>query len=467
MLPRRLTPWLAALLAAAAPIAPEITAQSQPFAWAGAPEPTQERALAEQAVRMVALLHEGEARSEAFLDSVYRAAPLERFASRTLALVGSEAEHAPPGEPCPRFAGIECADHRDVLHWARARFAPESSSGEDLALPMHLWLAPDGQVLLSAPFELDSQELGWCFATALARLGSSWPDLEPDARAPRRLRLGEAYGGADHLPFARGWTAQELEPRLRALRAGKLPAGLEREELGALFFTAEPEAVAFVQRGIGRSPLIWRGNEDLAAALRLIGRLSPPPFAAVLEEHAKDERPEVRNEVAVALEQLGSASSLKAVRAALKREKDPRVERNWVRALGACGYADRSARRALLKLAAREKDELLRRNAIFALGYSLADEDVAETLVELLTDDSPPARQAAACAMALSREARYVEPLRAAMMASGEDATDGDPETRAVLRRALNVLRGAPLASLEETVGQLCGARVPRPRVFF
>ncbi len=206
---------------------------------------------------------------------------------------------------------------------------------------------------------------------------------------------------------------------------------------------------------------MWRGNESLEACIGTIGRLSPPPFAALLEDHARDRRPEIRNQVAVALEQLGAASAVKTVRSALAKEKDPRIEKNWIRALGATGYADKSARKALLKLATREKDDVLRRNAIFALGYLLIDESTRKALIDRFESEDPLDRQAAACAMALSRNGVFVETLRAAP----GDATDDD--TRAVARRALAILRGAPLHTIEADVKRLCEDLLPRERVFF
>ncbi|MDP6409638.1 MAG: HEAT repeat domain-containing protein [Planctomycetota bacterium] len=414
-----------------------------------------ERARAEGRVVFVAVDLKDEARCDHFVDDVYSERAVRELAERTLNLVGSGEVHRKGDGECPRLSSVSCRDHMRTLAALREAHLGVNASGT-VAVPQHLWLDPSGAVLLCVPYEMSVEEMLWCFVTALRRAD---PELElampQEARAPRRLLFGHAYTPADGDGLARGLTADELEAEIKRLKSSLFGGG-RIGSMTKILFTAHRDAVEYAELEFGRSLMTWSGNDYLRRSLHSLGRISPAEFWVVPADFADHGDPRVRSEVAVALEQLAAPRSYKLVKRALGKEKDPSVERCWLRALGAAGHAESGARKVLLKAAASDDGEVLRWNAILALGHLAGHEDVREFLVAALAEGGG-ARLAAACAMAISRDAHYLGPLAEAV---GE-ATEGE------LFLALEVLRGADLRRLEPVVRRVGRDDLRRERVFF
>jgi hypothetical protein len=416
-----------------------------------------ERARAEKRVLFVAVNMDDEARCEDFVDRVYDDREVRRLAQRTLNLVGSRELHRKSDGECPRLGSVSCRDHLRVEAALREAHLGVNENGA-MAVPQHLWLDSKGEVLLSVPFEMSAEEMIWCFVTALRRAD---PELElamPDeARPPRRLLFGRAYTPPSGDSMARGLTDDELEAEIKRLKSSLFGFG-GYGSMAKILFTDHSDAVEYAEREFGRSLLTWGGNDYLRRSLHRIGVLAPMGFWIVLEDFARNNDPRVRSEVAAALEQLAAPRSYKLVKRSLSKEKDPFVERAWLRALGAVGHAESGARKTLLKAATSDDDEVLRCNAILALGHLQGHEDVRELLIGVLAaEGGGGARIAAACAMAISRDELYLAPLTEAV---GE-ATEGD------LLLALEVLRGADLLRIEAVVRRVGRDDLRRERVFF
>jgi HEAT repeat protein len=212
---------------------------------------------------------------------------------------------------------------------------------------------------------------------------------------------------------------------------------------------------------------------------------SPVSYWEVVVEFVGDSDDRVRNEAAVALEQLAAPKSYRSISTALRKEKVMGIEKNLLRALGASGAEEKSARTTLLKVAKKDREPLLRANAIVSLGYLLRDEEVVEFLTETFRSGVPRERAAAAIAMGLSREEEWLEvldPGRAAREEGADDEGEGEPEedkdaaeseplelekeVASAVEAAKRVLSDGGLAPLERPMGETAEDELRRERLF-
>jgi hypothetical protein len=326
-------------------------------------------------------------------------------------------------------------------------------------VPQHLWLAPDGKVLVNVPWEITAEELIWCFVTARRRAGEEGVEMPEGARPPRRLQLGAVWAPWEEAPWSRGLTPDELKEQLKRMKSSTEYSEALLRDWSRLLFTDEEEAVKYARVQFGG--LEFLGVDTVVTTLTGIGMNSPPAFWEALEFFTKNGNERIRNAAAVALEELAAPDACKAVRAALSKEKDPAVKKNWLRAAGSCGRDDSSTRKLLLKSATREKDALLRHNALIALGYLKPHKAVRAALADALGGDDDDDRLAAACATALTRDAAYLPLLESAL----SRATDAAYRTDLEAVRA--VLEGANLRRIAEVFGRVSGDETIRIRLFF
>ena len=427
--------------------------------WRADYEGTLELAKEERRVVFVALLVDGEARCEAFNKDVYSDKAVAQLAERTLNVVASSGRHKKKG-PCKLFSGVECIDHQRADTTAREKLVARNDLGV-ASVPQHLWLNPDGEVLLSVPFEMTSKEIQWCFAFAHWRLDpSSTFDLPDGARAPRRLVFGASHRQADGSTPGRGLIESELQDELNTLKGSFWNEGRIGTWLRVIF-TDDERAVRTIQTELGTGALTWGGVERLNQALDVIGEWSPASFAPLLLDYVKHRDAQVRRHTAVALEQMGAAETVSAIKKSLSKEKDRSAEKCWIRALGACGYDDKGVRKLLLKKAKSDKEAELRINATLALGWAGGDDAVVELLEAKLTEEDEKEVVAALCAAAISRHPLWIPKLEK----FAKKAPEG--RVRSTCESALTVLRGASLTAIESEVRLVGGDDLPRGRIFF
>jgi HEAT repeat protein len=168
----------------------------------------------------------------------------------------------------------------------------------------------------------------------------------------------------------------------------------------------------------------------------------------------------MRIEAAVALEQLASADSTKALEKQLQEEKDPKVQKDLIRALAACGSKEAKVRKDIMRRARSEKDLLVRRNAIFALSNFAPDGDCLAVLDAVMQSGSDEDKRTAALALAIRRE----EAWRGALDEQLKTAVDGPVKT--TIETALAVSNGADLATIGNAVAALCKDSVERVRTY-
>lgn len=427
-----------------------------------------ERAAAEERVVFVAVNMDGEAANERMAKDVYTDKKLGALAGATVNLVASPDAHKDAGI-CPRFGCASCEAHRKVDIRVREAVLAPDATGLVIA-PQHVFLGPDGAVLLSVPYEVTSLELQWCFGEAWRLAGASdVPRVQDGAQRPRRLIVGGVAKVGDN-----GQAPMTREQALELIDKHK--QGGDPDVRGAMMreivLADEPEAVRYALDNLRSAD---SGKEvHRAELIRWMGAVSPASYREVIEPFVGSGVPSTRNEAIVALEQLGDPESLKVLLKLLKKEKDEALAKNLLRAVGACARGDKKARAALLSASEDTRRPLARRNALIALGWCEADEDVAERLRQAALPAefgkkakigpdriTPLEREAAVVAMGLSRDRAWLELL------ARVQAEDGAPaELVDAAARAAEVIEGAPYHRLREALARAGGDEIPRDRLF-
>ena len=428
--------------------------------WTANLEEGMERAAEEGRVVLVALGSVEEARSTAHVKEIYSSKKLSDYFA---AAVNIPAWSCSLGEEraLPRFSKLDPEDHVNNLIVATERWLKPNAKGV-VPLPQHLWISPEGELLLSCPYEIDVEEFAWCFDEALRRAGvDERPELVKGAHPPRRLLLDDVLVLGDDDDLGRGLTPDELDALLKEMNKRFLTER-DREDVIRVLFTDEDSAVSFLGKQFG----LWElGGPRVAPIIdgtfELLGTISSKRYIDTLDAFATHNRASLRARVAVAFEQIGHPDGLSTVKKALKKEKDDEVRAEWVRALGACGFGQKSALNTLVKLAEKEKDDRVRRNAILALGHLLPAEGAFEFLTELLESVEGEDRSAAILALAMGRATAARE-----LIAGFEEGED-DEDVLKLIRRSLKVLDGGNLYEIQSSFSLISESDVGRARLFF
>lgn len=415
---------------------------------------------------LLAVNMDGERANDQMAAEVYGDPQVLELAARCVAVVASSGQHSAGEVPCPRFGAVTCREHRSVDAEARKLYLKADDAGEVIA-PQHVLIAPDGKVILSVPYAIRADELAWCLREALVEVDrASAPPPVPGAHAPKRLLRGGVIDPTAAGEGSGGLLTREAALELiKELRKGV--RGPERESgIRRLLRVDESEAVEFVRQELGQAGGARASGEAragrVAQLVHRIGVVSPPRFWEVAADFATSADLSLRSEAAVALEQLAAPDSLKTVKSALRKEREPAVERLWLRALASVGAAESDARRAVLKEAAGAKDASSRANAIVALGWLETHPDVDAALTKLLDEGEGDARTAAVCAVGWTRQASWRERVEALRTGPGRD----DEALGKACERALALLDGRGAGPLEESILPLTGDTIRRERFF-
>jgi hypothetical protein len=435
-------------------------------------------------VIFLAVNMDGEKANERIVEKVYTDKSIVELSQSTLNVVASAAEHVPADKPCTRFKGMFCLDHRRNDTAARKEILIADADGLVIA-PQHVFIGPDGKVILSVPYEIDAHELEWCFATALAKADPAGKAAMPaGAHMPRRVVMGGVFDpkstpGGSVAPL----TKKELVELIKEMRKGTMRGPDRLNAMRRILASDEAEALEFVQDemrsgggggpggggggggkygggGGGAGAAGGGGLEKHKLMLHAMGVLSPPAYHAIVEQSLDDHEVVLRTESAVALEQLAAPESVRALQTALQKESDPAVQKEILRALGTTGAADARVRTMLVKRATTEKNELLRLNAILALGSCDPEPEVKEALKTLLTKGTDKERTAAVCALALTRDESWIQEIEAAT----KETKDGDLAKAAAA--ATSVLKGGELRKIREPMSHIGQDKVQRERLF-
>lgn len=458
--------------------------------WESSFEAALARAKAESKIVLVAVNMDGEGANERMAKNVYRDDVVAKLAADTVNVIASPADHGSSDKPCPLFKSLSCTEHRAAADAARKAALKPDDDGNIVA-PQHVFLDANGAPLVSVPYEITSGELAWCFVAAAKRADPmSKLVLPSSARMPRRAVIGALYDPTTALGGAvQPVTKKELLQLIKDVKKG-MPAEERQASFRRILHSDLPEAMKFIEAelrsggggggggggagapggggaggggggaGGGGSASGDGGGEKHAGILHAMGVVSPAAYWELAAEFLGRDDVVLRGEAAVALEQMAAPAAVKALQERLTKEKDPKVAKDVIRALAACGAGDPKVRAQLVQRLKKEKDDLLRRNTIVALGLVDADPDVRAVLEEKLAKGDEGEKIAAACAMALSRDETYLASLETAN-AAAPGATVAH-----VLERAAQVLRGGPMGLVQMSVWTNCQDQIPRERTF-
>lgn len=423
--------------------------------WESDFQAARERASSENKVLFCALNMDGEKANDRIADDVYTDKEVVALSEFTVNLLGSRFEH---GDKCKRFDGLACADHQKIEMSIRGEILG-AAAGVSVVAPQHIFVGPDGKVLLSVPYEITARELQWCLVTAILKVDpAAKVSMPAKARAPKRLIqsgvLPTGGGDASISPLSE----EEVEATIEAIRNG-MRAEDRSNAMLRLLATDDEAAIEFIDVELGGVKL-QRRKPLLVRIVRAMGAVSPPSFAPTLERFLKFPDSEIRMEAVAALEQIGAPKMVKELRSVYGKEDSARVAAQMVRAIGIIGAEDKSARSVVIKAAGDKKDDELAANALFALGLHASDKKAWETIEAGLTHESPRRRQAAALGLALGRASERSDTLQALREAESDD------EVAATFDAVLAVLAGGPISGLAETAAKITGSEIPRPRFF-
>jgi HEAT repeat protein len=473
------------IIAAVLAVAPTLLAPRADITWEQDFDAATARARDEGRVLVVAAHLVDEVASERMIANVYTDARIVELCARTLNVAASNAYQIERADFLEHFGSpsFDVARALDVA--IRTRVLKPDAEGYVIA-PQHVFLAPDGAVLLSVPYEITAAELDWCLVEALRRVDpATAPKHSGRARAPRRLVEGGVLDPAGAPPPPKPPTGKELDQAIERMLDTRAELGLRATAARAVVLSGEKRAVRAVGT-LTQELAERRGSADfgLAALLRAIGETSPTEYHGLVADQLGADDMAVRGEAAVALEQLGAAEAEAALVKALGREKEPRVRKDLARALGASGYDSAKARRALLDAARKDDDGLVRVNAVLALGRLTPHDDAREFLARTIVEGNDRMRAAALVATAWSRDPFWRDVLPAALAGESLDAARTEPiapedlaaiaaalakaETRslAALEAAKGVLAGGALDLLGPVVRDVGGDTLPRARLF-
>ncbi|MCP5021402.1 MAG: hypothetical protein GY930_06460 [bacterium] len=439
------------------------------------------KAKTESKIIFLAVNMDDEKGNDRMVKNVYTDRTVQRLAQGTVNLVASIGRHKKSG-PCSHLGTITCAEHRAIEGRVNGPILKPDSQGHVIA-PQHVWLDSEGKVLISVPYEISAGEMEWCFHEAARKVDPNYAGKESGkSKRPRRWIPGGVFDGESDSGEQPPTRAETLE-LIQEVRKGILKGGDLVKAYKRIAEADEPEARDQIQqylkssggggrRGGGKGQA---GSAKHIAMVRVIGLGSPQSYWEVLDSLVGNGEDALRNEVAVAMEQLAAPEALKSLTKAYKKEKDEIGRKNLLRAIAACGGQDSAARSLLLKAAKQTRDGVLRRNALIGLGWQVDQNSVRSTIEKVLGEEEQADCIAVVIGMGISRDPIWVDTLK---QIADEEGTGGDgssddsnPEKAdlslaEVARAALLVHERGEYRALAPALRKVSGDTIPRDRLF-
>ena len=161
--------------------------------WANSYEAAFNQAAAEARVVFVAVNMLGERANERMLADVYTDSKIQELSELSMNLVASNCWQENKASVCKAFKPLSLEELRELDFQVRENILRPDDQGYVVA-PQHVFLSPQGSVILSVPYEVTEHELEWCFVTAIQSVDpESDVRMSSKARAPKRLILGDVY----------------------------------------------------------------------------------------------------------------------------------------------------------------------------------------------------------------------------------------------------------------------------------
>jgi hypothetical protein len=372
---------LLSLVAAALQAGPADAQQATLPAWAASVEAGLAAAKEKKQAFMVALNMDKERGNQQMLDEVYTSPEFNEAAKSCVVAVASMFEHGAKRGVCPRFGTVTCAQHRAIEKVLREEWLHRGPK-DDIESPRHVFLSPEGKILFQRVWTVDAPTLA-----ALMRRAS-------ELCTPERLAKWDTIDGrmeraADPIAAVREAALAELiganDPAIDD-RLIKLAKATQDPAVAGSVYAAFVAAEAPERRKLGQSGLTNRLPEVRVQVAHALESLAPEEnIAALLAQAAVEKDDRARGEMYRALGVLGT-----------KPKKDPRVEKLLLKAIGASkdgarGHAcvaiapwakEAAVKAELRKILVQGDSQDLKSAAAWALGYS-EDQEVAQELAKL------------------------------------------------------------------------------------
>ena len=301
---------------------------------------------------------------------------------------------------------------------------------DPIVVPHHVIVHPDGKTILSsAAYQITAGQLEWFMVDGIKKFDPSFEwSLGERARAPESLRYGDDVQTTEE-EVKPPPTKAEVKDAIDALKKGGAGWMGSIEHYQVLLRSSESSAIKYVSKQL-------QGGRSMMAGITLsaISQISPASWSSVLTDFLEDRKKENREQAARGLTNMAKAKTNKAIKKALKNEKDPTAKAWMLRAAVATAPAAKDIISKLEKVLKSEKSTIVRMHASVAAG-ALEDKDASHRLLrKALADSDPEVRSAAAYAMALRRDVE----LAASLEPTIKD--EGDAEAKHWMELAMDTL---------------------------
>jgi len=439
-----------------------LPASGEDIKWESSFRDSLKRAKLEDKPLFIAVNMDGQPVCEELANKHYKSKRIVKLSKNLINLFASRYYHKGGTDKCPRAECIKCAQHQQIEKDMR-KHLPEMHADGDVIAPNHIFLYPDGKVILSVPYMITEGQLEWCMKEAVRKVRQDFTwGLGNGGSAPKKVMYGKV--AAPGLSSNNGGKAQplskkELSEALSEIKKSGRRGGYETAEkyFSSLIVTEDKKAIEVVKSWLSSRWIFNYGRGK--GILHDIGRTSPPVYWSVVAPFVSHEKIEVRNEAVVALEQLADPKALKALKKQKTSEKDVKVKANIIRAIASTGRGNKSAESTVLKTAEREKKTLVRISGIVGLVYLEDRKTVNEVLIKSLKDKDPGIRAAAAYTIAMRRETDLIKAIDETI------ASEGSAEVRVYMRAAANVLKGGNVDTVKGVLKDYALDTIDRDRV--
>ena len=363
---------LAAALSVGGPAAAQ-QAGGQPV-WAASIEAGLADAKAKGQALMVALNMDNERGNQQMLDEVYTSPEFHEAAKHCGVAVASLFQHPSKrdakGQVCARFGSVTCAQHQAIEKTVRQDWLGRGPK-DDIESPRHIFVSPEGKILFQRIWTVDAPTLAALMTRATAL-------CTPERLAKWDTLDGRIERAADPIAAVREIALAELiatnDPAIdeRLVKLAKTPStapGVAGAIYAAFVGAATPERRKLGLSGLGDKQPDVRLQVAHALEKLPVEESLPPLLAQAARE--KDDR--ARGEMYRALGVLGALP-----------KKDPRVEKLLLKAISSSGdgarahaavaiapwAAEAAVKTELRKIIIQGDSQNLRSSAIWALGYS-------------------------------------------------------------------------------------------------
>jgi HEAT repeat protein len=338
--------------------------------WAHDYDAALKTAAAEKKPILFVIMKDNEIACKRMLESVYTDEGVKARLGSFVLLPCSTYDHTDgASQNCTQFKGVTCAEHQAIERAMRQRFQDENL----VVAPQHLVCDSSGKLLLRKLYELKPagliEFLDRGFGLFLE--GAGGVASQPASKAAE----SKPAGGA---PAADANAPKKLSPDLEA----KVVSIVKGDDAAKESLTKELMTDSTPERRDAFLEVVARlkMNKDKEIVIRAIGYPEFASAAPAVITLLADKDALVRNCAVVTLEEMANPSACDPLVQLIKKEKEPEIHKDVVRALGPCGGAKPEARAILLKELGSSQENV-RSGAALSLGYFLAgDADVEKAL---------------------------------------------------------------------------------------